>query len=294
MNLLMLPFVLAQAGNPFAMSFFILAFLFVFPGTVLGWIAARRIRESEGQLYGLRLAVVAAMVFPSLLLVALPLVACALVLRFGSVSLDFAKEDALVLMVVVFATLALFSVKIFQSCLRVLFGKGGIRELLSFRKNWLIWVVLILLWVGMGAILFVQRPRQIDGLSGSESSDEIYSVSASTWSRMRIFGSDRFFYRFELQGRGGTVHEVWDVPVPTAKLAKDYLSSPISEYFFESKGSIQWKDNYRKVGFMVSGVEVFEVSLDDLERGQSGVAISTGNAIDDFEGIPRVEILEVR
>ena len=45
---------------------------------------------------------------------------------------------------------------------------------------------------------------------------------------------------------------------------------------------------------MVSGVEVFEVSLDDLERGQSGISISTGNAIDDFEGIPRVEILEVR
>ncbi len=35
--------------------------LFLLPGTILGWVAAARIRQSDGQLYGMRLAAIGAL-----------------------------------------------------------------------------------------------------------------------------------------------------------------------------------------------------------------------------------------
>ena len=282
-------------ASPFLLLFPV---LFLFPliaGTILGWLSANQIRQSEGQLYGLRLAAFAGMSFPTLLLIVTPVAMSAIALRIASFSLGFQKADALIVVVAIFVTFGLLNGKIFQASLRKILGKGNFRERLSWKRNRLPLVTLALLWIGVGVIFLIQRPREIDeNAVSSESPDQMYSVTASTWQQMRIFSSDRTFYRFELQGRGGTINESWDIPIPKAKLAKDYLTSPISEYLFEKKGSIQWKKNNAKVQFVVNEIEVFEILLAELEQDLSGSTTFSENTIKDIGVLPSIEAQPMR
>lgn len=274
----------------FAFFGLILILLLLIPGTILGWVAAGRIRRSEGQLYGLRLAVFAGMFFPTVLLLVLPFATTAIMVRVSVFSLSLSKIDGVLLAALVFASSAFLSVRIFQASLRGILGKRKNRELFRWKKNRVPLIVIALLWIGIGVLFFLQRPRQIDELVTSESKDQMYQAKASTWHQMQAFGSDRVFYRFKIRGKGGAVNQSWDISVPTAELAKDYLTSPISDYWFEENGSIRWGEANSKVEFIVSGVVVFQASLDQPQNG-ARISSSGGNIVEQFGGVPHVEAL---
>ena len=101
----------------------------------------------------------------------------------------------------------------------------------------------------------------------------MYSALGQTWHAMRIFGGDRTFYAFVVQGKGGHVFERWEVPVPFEKLATNYLAMALDHIRFAQHGRIVWSDDSKRVSFQVNGIEV---SGFDTETGRpSGQAFAT-------------------
>ncbi|MEP4079733.1 hypothetical protein [Haloferula sp.] len=256
----------------------IVLLLTLIPGTILGWVAAMRILQSEGRLYGLRLAALAGLFFPAILLILIPIASLFMILRIGALSTGMLADDAVLIGAFVFGTVALLCVKIFQGLLRRILGKGRFRDSFGFKKNRLLLVALVLIWACLGTALYLQRPRIKGQMISSESSDRMFHVTASTWHRMRIFGSDELFYRFNVQGRGGSVHRRWEIPVPTSELSENYLAAPISDYYFDSRGSIHWSDGNSEVLFKVDGIEVFRAKLDELPGWIPSATADAGNA----------------
>ena len=112
--------------------------------------------------------------------------------------------------------------------------------------------------VGAGALLcWLQRPRLLDDrIIAADSPDGMYSAMGDTWHAMRIFGGDRAFYRFIVQGKAGVVSEKWNVEVPNEKLATSYVLLSIDEILFGKHGRIVWSDDNKRASFQVHGVEV--------------------------------------
>lgn len=282
--------ILLQAAPPSApwfalfLVFFVVMLVF---GTILGWVAAGRIRRSEGQLYGLRLAAFAGLFFPALLALITPLVVATAVARSLSAT---TQASGPFLAIAALVSLAFVSVRLFQAARRNILGKGEIRELFGRKKNRVPLILISLLWIGVGCVIFLQRPRQVDEVVKSESENQLYQATASTWEQRQVFGAKRAFYRFEIAGRGGTVNRSWDVLIPTAELAKSHSASPIAHYWFEKEGSIQWHEPNREVEFIVDGVVVFEASLSSLQ-GEGHMSFPSGNLRSDFGGLPHLETL---
>ena len=55
-------------GLSFFAIFIILLMLITIPGVIMGWVAAGRIRRSEGKLYGMRFAAFAALFVPIIII----------------------------------------------------------------------------------------------------------------------------------------------------------------------------------------------------------------------------------
>lgn len=142
----------ASTGIAFGPIVLLLLILILIPGTILGWVAAARIRRSEGKLYGLRIAAFAAMFVPTLLLILIPVMAFAVAMRIGVFSSSLQEEDSMILGAVLFATFALLSVKVFQGCLRHLRGKGTFRETFGLKRNRLLLIALALIWLVIGGL----------------------------------------------------------------------------------------------------------------------------------------------
>ncbi|MGJ8723570.1 MAG: hypothetical protein ACSHYB_03345 [Roseibacillus sp.] len=246
---------------PFFSFFFIFLILLILPGIVMGWIAAGNIRRSDGELYGMRLAVFAALFVPGLLLLALPVIAFAIVLRFCSFSLSMGDGDAMLWAGPAFVTTLFLSLKVFQGCLAHLLGKDSFRQLFGLKKNRWVLSFLVLMWGALGIIFFLQRPLLDGKVSQAESPNRMFIAKGSTWRRMRIFGKDETSYRFEIVGQGERYHQRWEAPIPVARLATDYVNVP--NVNFGEKGTIHWDEEGRNVQFRVNGQEVFRASVDD-------------------------------
>ena len=125
-------------------TFFALILLFVLIlsilASILGWIAAARIRKSDGKLSGFRLAAFSALCLPTLLLLLISVLLSVLAMRFE-----------LVLGLAVLLTLLPLSVRCFQFLLRSVRGeKGG--PVFAWANNRYLYSGLIFLWM-VGGIL---------------------------------------------------------------------------------------------------------------------------------------------
>lgn len=244
--------------------FVVLLLSLLIPGTILGWVAAARIRHSGGKLYGLRLAAVAAMLVPSLLLALIPVASSIILLRIAAFKPkpELIAGSSELLSIGFFLTLSLISIRIFHGLLRKVLGKGRGRDAFRLKTNRLPLIALGVCWILLGTLIYLQRPRHVDKMVSADSSDKLFAATGTTWSQMRIFGSDKLYYKFNLQGRGGTINQTWRVAVPTSKLAKDYLSSPSSNYYFSKHGAIEWSTDNAVVRFIVDGIEVFATTVE--------------------------------
>jgi predicted esterase/predicted Ser/Thr protein kinase len=120
-------------------------------------------------------------------------------------------------------------------------------------------VLLMVSWVGLA--LWLQRPRPVGGVVAADSPDGRYFALAGTRVAMRIFGSDKLFFACSIQGP--EVRETWQVPVPFAQLNADYLAHPLTNYSFQTYGTIRWSEDSKRVSFLVRGFEVAAFNVQD-------------------------------
>lgn len=234
--------------------------------TILGLIAVSQIRRSAGKLRGLGLAIFDGLVFPLLVLIT--------VLWFVWYSLlDWAfpvlqglgiQQPSLTFSLLVwlpwFAGSVALCVWAVRQARRAInrTAKNAAQTLAPQRLLWRFaagaGVVLLSITV---FVVWAQRPRLWDNKTiSADSPDQMYSAMGQTWHAMRVFGGDRSFYRFTVQGRGGAVFYRWEVPVPTEKLATNYVLLSMDEISFRRHGSILWSDDSKRVSFRVNGIEV--------------------------------------
>ena len=127
----------------------IVPFLFLLPGTILGCVAAVRIRQSDGKLYGLRLAALTAMVFPCLLALIVPCILISFVLRIGHASSLGSNHVWLIGIPLAITTLVL-EFKLIHTAYLKLVGKGSFHEAFRFRNIYLTLIFIGLLWIFTG------------------------------------------------------------------------------------------------------------------------------------------------
>ncbi|MFT5468003.1 MAG: serine/threonine protein kinase [Verrucomicrobiales bacterium] len=254
---LILP-VLGSGGLPTPVRVLLLLLLFPIPGGILGWIAAGKIRASEGQLKGMGFAIFAAI--PTVALLAIALLSAAAGGLVGLVFfLDPLGPDQLTLSisgtVVTLTGLAVLWM-ILGTCYRRLKGKPAPTRRL---RRWLTASILIILWIAIGALFWLQRPQQLDSWLSLDSDDQQHLAMGSTWRRTAVFGDDRLTFRFVVQGKGGTIQEKREIPVPVDQLAKDYRVAPASDYFFGDKGNIQWSES--SVEFQIEDLTLHKIAF---------------------------------
>lgn len=241
-------------------------------GTLLSWIAAARIRTSEGKLYGLRLAAISGMILPTLVFILMPFAFTAILIRIQSHTLSFPWHDVTFLVAGVFITFAFLSIKLFQGCRRRILGIGTFRERFALKKNRIVIGFLALLWIGLGSLTYLQRPQKLDDDTTSKSPDGEFSARASTWHSRRIFISDLTTYRFEIIDRDGNPKSVRQIPVAMTGHSQNITDfSESSEYWFSKIGAIAWETDSSEAYFLVNGSEFFRASVKGDERGRAMV-----------------------
>ena len=141
------------------MAFNLIAFLFLFvvlaviiTGTVLGWVSAKRIRESDGALHGMGFAATAALPLPMILAAVFLFLIMALIFRVIAISEDV-QISWLMVMIPVLTTIFILLVKLFGTLLNsVKTGEPIIAGFLS-RMNRVTVITLILIWLVFGGIV---------------------------------------------------------------------------------------------------------------------------------------------
>ena len=232
--------------------------LFSVPGGILGGIAAGRIRSSQGQLRGMGFAVFAAMT---------PVVVVTSVVLFGASALLFhlitgagePHPDKITLVlsgIVVALTVLGLLILILGACFRYLRGTPAPPRQ---KRRRFVALTLLVLWIALGGLFWLQRPRLVDSWLSSVSDDEQYSAKASTWHRMRVFDGDHLTYRFVVRGKGGSIIEKREIPVPVNMLAKDYLVPPNKDLYFGDKGNIRWHEH--GVSFCIGDLSIHSIGL---------------------------------
>ncbi len=244
-----------------------------FTTTILGWVAVSQIRRSAGQLYGWGLALFDGLWFPLLLLNFVVGYPWYCFLGFLCGKFDASHTWYSELLAYSIPGVLFFDYYLVRGILRVLSNQPNdnrpmaaavataTRQKSEPHQHWgLIAAVTTtaLLVGGVASIQWTQRPRQWGTILISDSPDGRYTALASTFHAMRIFGSDSLYYRFIVQGLGGSVFEKWDVPIPTEKLSTNHLAMPVDELVFNSNsGHIQWSADSERVSFSLRGIEVF-------------------------------------
>lgn len=128
----------------------LLVILITIPGIVMGWIAAGRIRRSDGKLYGMGFAAFAALFYPILLLFAIPFIVCAILIRFAAFNDRLDEETALIMIFPVIITGLIFSFKFARSLYRsVTEGEPIIAGVLP-QLNRMTVIIVILIWLCFG------------------------------------------------------------------------------------------------------------------------------------------------
>lgn len=242
--------------------------------TFLGWVAVSQIRRSGGKLHGLWLAVIAGLLFPLLALDAFIILATDFGLAHyqvaaGPSGMPYPPQPWPAYWWPFFAiTIAVLLIDYLIIC-RVwhALNHASASTAGKSRRRELVLISIGAALISLTALLFwVQRPKPCDApLISADSPNGNYTAMGNTWCAMRVFGGDRIFYRFIVQGRGGSVLERWDVPIPTEKLATSYLVLSVDEISFAKHGNVVWSDDGRRASFRVRGIEV---SAFDTETGK--------------------------
>ena len=232
---------------------------------VLGYIALNQIRRSQGRLYGLEMALFDVLLFPLLALDGILFGVAVLVAeQFKEYGIDI---NNLAIAGAILLSLAL-DFLIVRWAWRAVKGSAKSDTKLPSgsqfstrkpsRRAWkLATVVAMLLLTVTACIFWIQRPHRLGEVVFRDSPNGHYSARAETYHAMRVFGGDKIFYRFGVQGLGGSLFKHWDIPVPIEKLSTGYLVQPIAEYAFDKHGRIEWAVDSSSVRFLVRDVEVF-------------------------------------
>jgi len=246
---------------------------------ILSWIAVSQIRRSAGRLHGLGLAVFDGLLFPLLVLAALLWFIWMGMLDWGFPVLQSigihqpSTAFSLVLWTPWLLASLLLSTWIVRMTWRLLIQTdmdgaqlpgdsetvGAITPIPRRMRKALatIGTSLVVLTAATFLLFWVQRPQLYDDKTITADSPDGMSISSGqTWHAMRIFGGDRTFYRFVVQGKGGSVFEDWEVPVPIDTLASSYVAMSMDEISFANNGRIVWSEDSKRVSFQVNGVEV--------------------------------------
>ncbi len=270
--------------------------------TILGWIAVVQIRRSAGRLSGLGLAVFDGLLFPLLALDALVIglpICVWLWLGFGPQipSREFLSAKLLFLFTVV-VSLAITAVtdyfivrRVWRAVNKPLDDASGAapasgenqpgpRDALGQSPPLGRWrlrlvsaaiLVALLLALGAGFLIWLQRPVPLGRRMTSDSPDGQYQVWASTWRAKRVGGGDRLTYRFDINRRGADFFDQWEIPVPLVKGTVNYQARHWDYYSFQSHGSFRWSSDSKKVAFLVHGIEVSGFNTkDESHSAQEG------------------------
>jgi hypothetical protein len=264
--------------NPNGLSFFaILIFLMILitiPGVIMGWVAAGRIRRSEGKLYGMRFAAFAALFFPILAVFILPFAIIFLAFTFLSLNQVFDRSHAILFATPILAIGLILGYKFSQS---LYFGvTRGEPILAGFRRrlNSLTLGVLAVLLVAFGSVMYIQRPKPVGNVMASQSTGGAFKVEASTWHRRWIFRSDELCYRFEIVDQRSGGNRAWEIPVKSLPKWSDN-SSPSNDQFGEN-GSIHWKADNSEVVFKMDESDVFTIATDPIRIPPGAHVAGTG------------------
>jgi hypothetical protein len=254
--------------------FFILLMLITIPGVIMGWVAAGRIRRSEGKLYGMRFAAFAALFYPILLLFAVLFILCAFVFRFSTFSYNLNNEAALLILAPLITTGLIVWFKFSQALYHGV-TKGepipiGFRNRLKIRTA----AIITILWLGCGTAMYLQRPKPMGNVMNSQSPGGEFIVEASTWHRMRIFGSDELSYRFEIVDQRSSEDRAWEIPVKSLPTWNDGSSPP--NYGFAENGTIHWEADNSEVVFRMDGSDVFTIATNPIRIPPGSHVAGTG------------------
>ncbi len=248
-----------------------------FGTTILGSVALTQIRRSAGKLYGLGLALFDVLLFP---LLALDALIVWLWLLFAHMVENGLQIKHAVWLLPAVATVIVVDVLIVRRAWRAankpvgdgVPGSAGPATTPPRKSRMKFAVIIGLVIAAVAALLFwAQQPRMIDERNiAADSPDEMFTAMGQTYHAMRIFDSDRTFYRFQVQGRAGAVFERWDVPVPYNKLATSYVLLSRDEVLFGKHGEIVWSDDGKRVSFRVRGTEVSAYNTEDGGHSYQG------------------------
>lgn len=235
----------------------ILLMLFLLPGTIMGWIAAGRIRNSEGRLYGLRLAAFAALFIPVLILVVVSIMPAFIGVRIAGYHYDADDFTMILVAFVIAATFLIFSIKLSQSLYCRLHKGVPVWKNFRERINVITIVTIVVLWWGAGIVVYLQRPQEIGAAKMEKSPDGKLIATGTTWHRNRIFSADKTNYLFQVHNQEGGLYKSHafhilptTVPVMNAE-----------EYDFGKNGAIQWSNDSREVRFLLKDEELYSTEL---------------------------------
>ncbi len=161
----------------------------------------------------------------------------------------------LIASVVTLTALALLGA-ILGSCFRHL---KGVSKPPRQKRRRLVALTLLVLWIPLGGVLWIQRPRLVDSTLRSDSNDGPYLATGSTWHHMRVFGDDVLTYRFIAVGKGGTVFKTREIPVPVNLLARAFPTATDRNYPFAERGNIRWHEH--SVEFCIGDLSLHTIKL---------------------------------
>lgn len=245
-------------GGPLSFVMVLTILLLSIPGGIMGWIAANKIRNSGGQLYGMGAAITAALFPTALLVIGLLIFAIAGVLYLIRESGTAIEPDGTTVVISTFLIVVTALAILIQTLVSSFHHLRG-TSLRSTKPHWIAALVFVVLWCILGALYWIQRPQQLDTWLTSHSEDEHHLAMGSTWYRIHIFDRDHLTFRFVVQGKGGVVLETKEIPVPIEKLAQDYRVAPHSEYLFGEKGIIRWETD--SVEFSMNELKLLSLEL---------------------------------
>lgn len=149
-------------------------FLFLMlPATIMGWIAATKIRRSDGALYGMGFAAPSALFVPYLLLLILPIIAATLIGRFMIVDITEAPHARIATFASLFI-LWVFSFRLGQSLFDRLTKGESIWQGFKKRMNHVTFLCILPIIVLYLLLANFSSPKELEPkVSGEEASSSI-------------------------------------------------------------------------------------------------------------------------
>lgn len=210
-------------------AFMLLMFLGISgTATILGWVAAAKIRKSDGQLHGMGFALAGGLPLPGLLFL----------VTIG-VAAYFAIIYELWLGIALLLTLLFLGYKFMHILFRSMRGTKSALGIFAGKINMFLITALVGIWALAGALTYYQRPQVLEKATRSTSPSGIHVVSVVTWRRDILFSPDKVGYTFTISDNGGDTIKTWQVDAPNL-LEKATTSE--ADFHFSKQGTIKWAE----------------------------------------------------